>query len=543
GDDPAQTETLAALLQTAAALDRLQPVELPAPESRQADRAAFLAQLEQLPRPQAVSVSPLERLKAWLVHHLPNQLPSFKYQRKEHFPMFPLMIKAALAFTLIFGSMGGTAVLAANSLPDSALYPLKMTLEQARLGLADAPADQAALHLAFAQERTHEMEQLALRGDSLEEAGFTALQRHLNAAFSLAAELPEPAMLGLLSQTQQMVQTQTELLTQAQSEISGPQLASLQQASQLLDQVGQEAEAGLQDPLAFRLRHGPAAPVEPPLSPATVTPKPPVTPPGPCQDADCEPAGDQNQNQHQNQNQNGPKVTLTPAATQTAPCDGDDCEPADDQKQDQYQHQNGPRSTVTPAATQTDSCDGDDCEPAGDQNQHQNQNGPQSTVTPAATQTGACNGDGCDQLPDQDQDQDRDRDQSQDQDPEQDRDRDQDQTHDHDQDQTQDQDRDQTQDHDPEQDRDRDQDQDGSGSGPADDSGNNENGSEGNDDSGSSDAAENSGGNDGDSRDEGSDGGNDSSTGSDSSGGDSSNSSGGGGGSNNGGNSGGGGKK
>ena len=67
--------------------------------------------------------------------------------------MSALLIKATLIISLAFGSTGGAAALAANSLPDSPLYVAKLAMEQTRLKAATSPAEQAELHMTLAQVR------------------------------------------------------------------------------------------------------------------------------------------------------------------------------------------------------------------------------------------------------------------------------------------------------------------------------------------------------------------------------------------------------
>jgi hypothetical protein len=374
---PAQAEALTPLLNAATALEIIRPVEMPAPEVLLADRNDFLAEIVRLQyRP--VSPSPLVRLKEWIARHTPQQLPNLIPQRKEQRRMSALLIKAGLIVSLIFGSAGGAAAVAAGSLPDSPLYPAKLAMEQVRLNRTTDPADQSALHLTLAQMRAREVERLALTGKVPDEATLTRLQTHLDQSFNLAAQLPDEEMLGLLNQAQQMTQTQEQAMMRAQAQAAGPAQESLRQASGLLSQARQEAEMGLQDPQAFRWRHAqnrpPEAPPQPTMEPmpggGTTPPGPTVTPQpnGPCPTGDCEPAGDENHNGPQPE-QPGPGM---PGGNPDCPTG--DCEPAGDQ------HQHGPQPARPGSATRArdqlgpgmpggnPDCVGD-CEPAGDQHQ------------------------------------------------------------------------------------------------------------------------------------------------------------------------------
>lgn len=68
----------------------------------------------------------------------------------------------ALAVIMILITGGGTAaLLAEGSVPGDVLYPVKNAIEDARIGLATDPADQASLHLEVARRRAAEIEILA----------------------------------------------------------------------------------------------------------------------------------------------------------------------------------------------------------------------------------------------------------------------------------------------------------------------------------------------------------------------------------------------
>jgi uncharacterized membrane protein YgcG len=388
---PAHARALYPLLNTAVMLETIRPVEMPRSEVLQADRDAFLARVANLQQ-QPVSPEPLKRLKEWIVHYLPWNLLNSTHQRKEQRRMNALLIKAVMVFSVIFGSTGGTAVYAAHSLPGSPVYPLKLSMEQARLALTSDPASQANVHLTLAQVRTQEMEQLAQQGIVPDEATLNRLQLHLNQALHLAAQLPDGEMQQLLTQTQQMLQTQEQQLTQTQAQVDEPVQLALRQANRLLNQVRQEVEAGRQDPQTFRWRYTQEGNPEAPCDTDDCAPaqnqnqhqnrSQPEEVPGDCNTDDCEPQ--QNQNQNQNQNRSQPEET-------PGDCDTDDCEPAQNQNQNQYQHQNqnNTQSEEAPGA-----CDTDDCEPAQNQNQNQhqnqNQNGLQSEEPASPCQADEC---------------------------------------------------------------------------------------------------------------------------------------------------------
>jgi hypothetical protein len=185
---PTQAETLKPLLMAATALEAIQAVDMPAPEAQLADRNEFLAQIDSM-QAGPVSRELLVRLRRWMAHPIPQPTPGSTFQRKEQRRMSVLLVKVSLIFGMIFGSAGGAAALAANSLPDSPLYPAKLAMEQARLAMATDAAQQASIYLHMARTRSQEMQRLALAGEVPDEGTQLRLKEHLNQALQLAAQL------------------------------------------------------------------------------------------------------------------------------------------------------------------------------------------------------------------------------------------------------------------------------------------------------------------------------------------------------------------
>lgn len=408
-DYPAHNPALTDLLTTAATLETLRPVEMPTSEALLADRNEFLYNIPAY-RLQAVSPGPLARLKEWIVHHLSWQLI---YQGKEQRRMSTLFIKVMVIAGVVVGSLGGTAALAANSLPDSPLYPVKMVMEQVQVNMAADPAAQAVVVQNQVRTRIQEMVRLVEAGQVPDEAVLTRLQTQLHQALHLAAQAPDETMPGLLLQFRHEIKNQEQLLTQAQAQTVGSAEEALQQAKQWLNQAGQDVEYGLSHQQEFRFKYA-------------------------CAGDDCEQTQQQIQTQEQNQEQMGPG----------SECGEGNCEQPQNQVQNQYRYQNQ-------QGEPDNGCNGDDCDQPQSQvqNQYQHQNQEQAGAD------NDCSGNDCDQpqlqQQNRDRDRDRDRDKDGDCDPDSDqndcdqlrqRDRLKDQTQDPDQQQTQDRVRDQKRD-------------------------------------------------------------------------------------------------
>lgn len=101
----------------------------------------------------------------------------------------PYAVRALAICALLAGALAGTTVASAGSMPDDALYPVKVAAEQLRLALAVAPADRAAVELSLAEHRLSEAEQLA--SDGRESGALVATSAYAAHLASAAAELSE----------------------------------------------------------------------------------------------------------------------------------------------------------------------------------------------------------------------------------------------------------------------------------------------------------------------------------------------------------------
>lgn len=102
---------------------------------------------------------------------------------------------AAVAASLLLAItlMGGATVLAASkSLPDDPLYPVKLTVERARLQLAFSDEARASILLNRAETRLDEMEHIAARGKPIGGSVVLALEGHTDRAAAILEKEPPP---------------------------------------------------------------------------------------------------------------------------------------------------------------------------------------------------------------------------------------------------------------------------------------------------------------------------------------------------------------
>ena len=76
----------------------------------------------------------------------------------------PMLVRMLAIGVLLVGLVGGATVASADTLPDDALYGLKLAGEQLRLAVAVSPEDRASVELSIAEHRLDEAERLASAG-------------------------------------------------------------------------------------------------------------------------------------------------------------------------------------------------------------------------------------------------------------------------------------------------------------------------------------------------------------------------------------------
>ncbi|MGA9398290.1 MAG: DUF5667 domain-containing protein [Anaerolineaceae bacterium] len=170
--------------------------------------------------------------------------------RKEHFKMSTLGT-ILLVLTLIVGGSGFTAVSAQNSLPDSALYPVKMFTEEIQFGLTTNPMAKWQLSLATTEQRMEEIRTMLTNGSVPSEAAVTRLNTQIEQTIRLAAGLISTQSTMALTQTQSRLETQERLMLETQT--GDPQGEAVRARIQQMIQVRvRQIQSCLQDPLKLQ---------------------------------------------------------------------------------------------------------------------------------------------------------------------------------------------------------------------------------------------------------------------------------------------------
>ena len=243
--------------------------------------------------------------------------------------MFALAIKLMLVFAVLLGGAGVAAAAAQSSLPNEALYPVKLFIEEVQWGSAQGLEAQIDVQLDHAQQRVSEMVQLTDRGAAIPGDVPVRLQTQLQTALQIAAQLDDPSMQAALDRIQLRMQDQLREMEQLH----------LNDAAQALTQAREMAQLGQGDPQAFRARFGYGRP-------AAAPPQPQMTP-------QADPSRTA-QPSHTPQPSRTPQPSCTPHAQQIGTPQGQGYGP-------------GPQSTAQPAT------------PVGQGDGHEYGPGPQST--------------------------------------------------------------------------------------------------------------------------------------------------------------------
>jgi Domain of unknown function (DUF5667) len=201
------------------------------PEGQRLERLA-----ERLRSVDPVMPSPGAKIRGWnLVLAAVEQSAT---ARSRSHPVRRLVLAAVAAAVLL---VGGAVAASADSLPDSAFYPLKGVVENVRGALAFSPSDKLAYHLDLAQTRLTEAEAMIAR-HRLDLAGqaLSSLNDQLDeAALVVQAELQsDPALAASLqNRLVQAIATHDQQLAGLQGQVTNP--AAVAAITQARDRAAQ----------------------------------------------------------------------------------------------------------------------------------------------------------------------------------------------------------------------------------------------------------------------------------------------------------------
>ena len=203
-------------------LDELHDVPARDPKRVAQGRARFLSQAVVI-REEAVSLSSILRLREWLDKNKPKE---FK---------MTTLVSIITILGLLMGGTGGTVYASQDSLPNDALYGIKIASENFRRNIAGDAEAQLELALEFAQNRSDEIDALLEEGEIIPEATMTQLNNHLEYALRLTGEIDGEAKIQAVNRVRNMMQIQVQHMTNLEENAS-------EEAAQLLAQIRNRME-------------------------------------------------------------------------------------------------------------------------------------------------------------------------------------------------------------------------------------------------------------------------------------------------------------
>lgn len=205
---PDAAADLAPLLQTATRISAAPKVQVP--ESVMlAGKAAFLQEAAILrAESQRPQTNPKQRLG--LVAN-----PTFVLPRLRPLAWAPAL-SLVLAVILVL-STATSAFAASRSLPDDALYPVKLAAEQVQLALTTNPVERADLTMGFAERRGDEIATLSQMGRQVDPPTIERLSAESRQALASIGQVNDDAMKPRLQRYLAVVEQQQNLLNQVGS--------------------------------------------------------------------------------------------------------------------------------------------------------------------------------------------------------------------------------------------------------------------------------------------------------------------------------------
>ncbi len=223
-----------------AAFQALKNVEGRDEKRARQSRSQFLNQAAEIR--EAVSAPASQRHNGWK--------EIFNFKHKEKYSMLTTLTTVLLVLSLVLGGTGGTVYAAQSSLPDDALYPLKLFTENMQEAFTANAGEEMELQLQFANRRMEEIAAMNGEGKVAPDAVVEQLQTRLQNALHLAASLNEEEVAPALLRIQEQLRLQEQTLLQLHADEENTPLL-LRTREMLREQIRLVGE-GLEEPLQLQ---------------------------------------------------------------------------------------------------------------------------------------------------------------------------------------------------------------------------------------------------------------------------------------------------
>ena len=168
-------------------------------------------------------------------------------------PALAVFASIALVLIILLGGTSATVYAAQSSMPDQALYGVKLLSEDLRLGLTSSPQAELALTFDLVNRRIEEIMVLAEAGNDVPDSVVNRLEEHLDQALYVVVAIEddevEPVMVQIQKHLRDRIQDYTQTKEYSQD---GPKEGDWDRIRDMLQTNLDKVDAGIKDPAAFR---------------------------------------------------------------------------------------------------------------------------------------------------------------------------------------------------------------------------------------------------------------------------------------------------
>lgn len=182
----------------------------------------------------------------------PRQAPKSHRRVPRRRSWVPRLASILAILLIAFFSIGGTVYAAQGSLPDDLLYPVKTLTEDIQIGLESDPQDRLDLHASFANRRLAEIQAQVDAGEEVSEKALARLEKHTDKMLQEAAQLGEQGLENALTQIQQNLQKQNQIMGILQKQTPGHTEKGLNKAQENILERLQLVKNGIKEPQGFK---------------------------------------------------------------------------------------------------------------------------------------------------------------------------------------------------------------------------------------------------------------------------------------------------
>ena len=161
---------------------------------------------------------------------------------------------AVIAALLVFGMVFGVGQAAAASLPGGPLYGLKLTAEDARMGLTSDPEAQAELAAELAENRLEEIGKMMAAGKTVDGETAHKAQQQLSQAFQAMHQVNGEEQLQARHRLTNMIQNQHRIMALEVNGVSDQQQEPVRTLLRSMERVRAELHTGEGEPSGAQTR-------------------------------------------------------------------------------------------------------------------------------------------------------------------------------------------------------------------------------------------------------------------------------------------------